>query len=183
MLANASHSSEWLTADYAKHLEATHHSKRDATAYVRKAIPKHLGVHDATDEEVEMIVERPAFAPWLFADIVSRRSQTGWSTHGHSAADVNIYSSDPKVAKALVGSHENTEVGDFLRNYLDVDVDAVTRELREKGVLYDRVNEQGEVESWTGKKPVVDEWLDSQDHLDHYQGDFKRHKRCEICGV
>ena len=183
MLANASRSSEWLTNEYAKHVKETRRSKRDAAAFVREAIPKYLGIHDVTDDEVELIVERPVFAPWLFADIVSRRSQIGWSTHGHSAADVNIYTSDPVAAKALVGSHENTEVGDFMREYLDVDVDAVTKELQEKGVLFDSVDAQGEKISWTGRRPAADERLDGQAHLDHYQGDFKKHKRCEICGV
>lgn len=112
--------------------------------------------------------------------MVSRRSQTGWSTHGHSAADVNIYASDPKVAKALVGNHENIEVGQFLREYLDVDVDAITAELRTKGTQWDEKDADGNVMmSWMGSLPATGERLDGQAHLAHYEG---AHKRCELCG-
>jgi alkaline phosphatase len=134
-----------------------------------------LGIFDATDDEIAALVKTPATALYQYADMVSRRSQTGWSTHGHSAADVNIYSSDPEGAKALVGNHENTEVGEFLRNYLNVDVDAVTKELREKGATLKVLNAQGESVGWMGKVPEEGERLDGQNHLS-YGGDFrKRH--------
>lgn len=149
-------------------------------SWVRDAIPEHLGVYDATEEEVEGIASRPIFAPWTFANVISRRSQTGWSTHGHSAADVNIYTSDAKVARSLMGSHENTEVGEFLSKYLDVDVAAITEELNLKGVEWDETDSEGKVsKSWTGAIPGENERLDKQDHLDHYSG---AHKRCELCG-
>jgi alkaline phosphatase len=68
-----------------------------------------------------------------------------------------------------------------LRNYLDVDVDAITEELKAKGTNFDSVASNGIKQSWLGPVPGEDERLDGQDHLDHYQGDFKKHKRCEIC--
>lgn len=110
--------------------------------------------------------------------MMSRRSQTGWSTHGHSAADVNIYSSDPEAASALAGNHENTEVGEFLRNYLGVDVEAVTKELREKGAGLTVTGLDGEKVGWMGKVPVEGQRLDGQTHMASYSGDFKkRHAR------
>jgi len=96
---------------------------------------------------------------------------------------VNIYSSSREAAKALWGNHENTEVGVFLRNYLDVDVEAVTKELQEKGVLHDKFSKTGKELSWMGKMPEEGERLDGQDHLDHYEGDFRKHRRCDICGM
>jgi alkaline phosphatase len=113
--------------------------------------------------------------------MVSRRAQTGWSTHGHSAADVNIYTSNPAAAIALRGNHENTEVGKFLRDYLNVDVEAITKELNDKGTEIVTENEQGQRFNWMGRVPAEGERLDGQDHLDHYQSDFKKHKRCQIC--
>lgn len=74
-------------------------------------------------------------------------------------------------------------MGKFLRDYLDVDVEAITEELKQKGTAFDTVSAQGDVVSWLGKRPGEGERLDGQDHLDHYQGDFRKHKRCEICGV
>lgn len=97
----------------------------------------------------------------------------GWSTHGHSAVDVNIYASKPKHARQLIGNHENTEIGEFIRDYLDVDMDAVTQELKEKGAVL------AKTDSWQGK-----ELPENQTHadLDHYQGDFKRSLDCG-CGA
>merc|ERR1712137_1463535 len=126
----------------------------DSTAdFIRASFTTGLGIYDYTDAEVAALLKDPATALYQYADMVSRRSQTGWSTHGHSAADVNIYSSDPQAARALQGNHENTEVGDFLRNFLGVNVDAVTRELREKGagLMVQGVN--GTQVSWMGKLP------------------------------
>jgi len=94
---------------------------------------------------------------------------------------VNIYASTAKGTEALLGNHENTEVGQFLASYLDLDVGAITEELKEKGTKLDVLNADGE--SWMGRKPHSGERLDGQDHQDHYTGDFKKHKRCEICGV
>jgi alkaline phosphatase len=114
--------------------------------------------------------------------MVSRRAQTGWSTHGHSGADVNIYTSSLSLAAPLRGNHENTEVGEFLRSFLDLDdeVEEVTRLLRE------HAQSVGE-EVFLGKIPQTGERLDGQSHLeayDHYGGDHKtRRGTCEICGV
>jgi hypothetical protein len=43
-----------------------------------------LGIGDASDEEIQSLVDHPESATYIFADIVSRRAQVGWSTHGHS---------------------------------------------------------------------------------------------------
>ena len=66
--------------------------------------------------------------------MISRRAQVGWTTRGHSAVDVNIYASDPGQAKPLRGNHENTEIGQFMAEYLDLDgeLKAVTKELKER---------------------------------------------------
>ena len=65
------------------------------------------------------------------------------------AADVNIYGYSPSSSSSssssaispLRGNHENTEVGKFMRDYLDVDVDAVTRKLR-KARHFEMANEE-----------------------------------------
>lgn len=96
-----------------------------------------LGIYDADEEEIELALHHPEDADYIFADMVSRRAQIGWSTHGHSAVDVNIYGS--AGSEALRGNRENTDIGKFLRDYLDVDVDSITKELNEMpkgGVIY-----------------------------------------------
>lgn len=64
--------------------------------------------------------------------MISHRARVGWSTYGHSAVDVNIYSSGGPAAEDIHGNVENTDIGKFLRNYLNVDTAAVTKELRDK---------------------------------------------------
>ncbi|KAF2748362.1 alkaline phosphatase-like protein [Sporormia fimetaria CBS 119925] len=171
-LANASHSAERLDLNYKAFL-LSHPSAPKATQrqFVEDSITSGLGIMDASDEEIDALVAQPEISLYLFADMISRRSQTGWSTHGHSAADVNIYSSDPVLAKALVGNHENTEVGDFLREFLDVDVESVTKELREKGI---KMMGMEEGESWMGRLPEEGERIDGGDHLKTYEGEFRR---------
>lgn len=54
--------------------------------YARTLLEKGLGVTDATDEEVDHLLD-PNYQivpEQVFTDIISRRAQVGWSTHGHS---------------------------------------------------------------------------------------------------
>lgn len=174
-LANASHSAERLAQMYAEYLISSP-SDSQTKNFIEDMIEDGLGIYDYTPAEVQALVDEPLTSLYQYADMMSRRSQTGWSTHGHSAADVNIYSSDAKAAMDLVGNHENTEVGKFLRTYLDVDVDAVTKELREKGVNLQVTDVNGERVSWMGKVPEEGQRLDGQNHVASYGGDFrKRH--------
>lgn len=171
MLINATHSAENLAYQLHHHLSTHVAAARDATlAYIRHILLEQgLGVYDATNEEINRLAENsdPWPASYILADIISRRAQVGWSTHGHSAVDVNIYASNPKHVRPLIGNHENTEIGDFIRQYLDVDVDAVTKELAEQGAVLSM------------GKPISD--IDTTADLDHYQGDFKRSLGCD-CG-
>jgi alkaline phosphatase len=91
--------------------------------------------------------------------------------------DVNIYASNPQHAALLAGNHENTEVGNFLRDYLGLDLESITKELREKGAQFDTLAADGTRQSWMGRTPPAERKLDE---LDHYSGDFK--KRSSDCG-
>ncbi|KAK8125407.1 alkaline phosphatase [Apiospora kogelbergensis] len=136
VLANASSTSEHLAIKLYQHISSTPKngtSQNDLKAYINDELVKTgLGVHDATDPELAEIVSNPEKAQDLLAKIISQRAQIGWSSHGHSAVDVNIYSSGGSGTDAIRGNVENTEVGGFLRDYIGVDVDAVTKELKEK---------------------------------------------------
>ncbi len=105
--------------------------EQDLKQYISETLVEDgLGIYDAEDEEIQAVLDHPAEADYVFADMISRRAQIGWSTHGHSAVDVNVYGS--AGSEALRGNHENTDIGKFLRDYLEVDVDAITKELRDK---------------------------------------------------
>ena len=97
--------------------------------------------------------------------------------------DVNIYTSCPTKAKALIGNHENTDIGEFIRTYLDLDLKTITDELKQKGSAFDAVSEAGAGSSWMGRLPNDTRELDG---FDHYHGDFKRdleHRGCDLCGL
>ncbi|KAF2220979.1 alkaline-phosphatase-like protein [Elsinoe ampelina] len=181
-LHNATHSAERTAAEYHSHLgsflplspvppssstdQTTHpltllarkKNTRKLEKFLTTLVTSHLGF-PPLQSELNALILRPVFAVWIMADMISRRAQIGWSTHGHTAADVNIYSSaavlsesrDSKrgkdgkggkdghdgwmkaVRERLAGNRENTDVGGFLRCWLDVEkeTEEVGRELRE----------------------------------------------------
>lgn len=92
------------------------------------------------------------------------------------AVDVNIYASNPKVAHALIGNHENTEVGNFLRDYLDLNLEPITAELKKKGAAFATLREDGSEVNWMGKPLSTNKKLEE---TDHYHGDFKRSLDCD----
>ena len=188
VLVNASHSASHLAHELREHISFHVAAGEDASkTFIRsQLVERGLGIHDATEDEIQQLYDS-AKQSWppvshVFADMVSRRAQVGWTTHGHSAADVNVYASSPDAAKALVGNHENTEVGDFLREYLDLDLKGVTDELRSNApAAVEEMQGEGE-ESWMGHAVGED---DAKEALDHYHGDFrKRHvENCDCGGL
>lgn len=92
--------------------------------------------------------------------------------------DVNIYGTGLAQDK-LSGNHENTDVGKFIRDYLELDLDAVTKELSHGGVNTASASHQDL--SWMGRslEDITENpnWV--TDQLDCYHGEFKR----EVKGV
>jgi alkaline phosphatase len=206
VLANASHSAEYAArkwADYLSSDAAVSATRDDKRTEVESILSQDLGIKDYASSEVSDIIEaEPIWPPsYLFADMISRRAQVGWSTHGHSGVDVNIYASSPEHALALVGNHENIEIGHFLADYLDVDVDAVTAELRSKhvktgdsGLDFGGENAEAAIErlfpgeqtadyAWMGPPGLPVNENGQLAILDDYHGDYKHRKREELeCG-
>lgn len=198
ILANATQSVTWIAQQYVRYLETSRDDSssataadvlsgeaasdelaaRDALAFLRNSVQVHLGIMDVRDDELQVVLDKPIeYAGWILAGIISRRAQTGWSTHGHSGADVNIYASDKDVAHALIGNHENTEVGKFMMNYLNVDVDAITEELKAKGTEWDQAHAaEG---SWMGRRPEHGENMDGGSHLERNKENLKA--RRHVC--
>lgn len=136
VLAKANASAQYLAHQLHEHLRSI---KEDPTAQAElrdwvntRLVIAGLGITDARESELEQLTSDPAHAIFTFSHMISRRARIGWSTHGHSAVDVNIYSSGGPHAEDIRGNVENTEIGKFLRKYLDVDVDSITEELKAK---------------------------------------------------
>ncbi|KAF4963317.1 hypothetical protein FSARC_8648 [Fusarium sarcochroum] len=136
VLANATASAEYLHAKLHAHLASNSDSKKDMKKFKKyineELIVRGLGISNASDKEISLIAEQPQSALVLFSALISLRAHVGWSTHGHTAVDVNIYSSGGPGAENIRGNVENTDVGKYLREYLEVDVEEITAELKEK---------------------------------------------------
>ncbi|KAK5994593.1 Repressible alkaline phosphatase [Cladobotryum mycophilum] len=134
-LANASASCELLSSKLIAHVArlSPEHSKSQLKTWINEelVIPG-LGIVNAKDEELSALANDPATSINVFTAMISLRAHIGWSTHGHTAVDVNIYSSGGPGAQKIRGNVENTDVGGYLSHYLDVDVEAITNELRSK---------------------------------------------------
>lgn len=183
VLADANHSSEYAAAKLSGYYSGEGKDKDESQKkeYIRQVLlEKDLGISDSTDEEVKKILhpESGDNAQYIFADMISRRAQIGWSTHGHSAADVNIYASSSEDAWPLVGNHENTEVGTFLADYLDLDVAAVTKRLQSETHWSANSKSTEDKYGWMGNPLGSDVQTEG---LDTYHGDFKKRSLSD-CG-
>ncbi|KAJ3189134.1 hypothetical protein HDU85_002759 [Gaertneriomyces sp. JEL0708] len=119
--------------------------KRD---YVENyVIPVILNVTDASAEEVDGVATARSAPLTLskLSDIVSPRAQIGWTTHGHSAVDVNLYAYGYRSEK-LRGNHENTDVGQFLIETLGVqtNIEKLGKKLRNEMTM-DEVEIRGDM--------------------------------------
>lgn len=76
---------------------------------------------------------------------------------------MNIYGS--VGTDALRGNHENIEIGKFLREYLDVNVDAITEELIEKSKTFSISTITDEVD-WTGRVPTEEDLQMAEKHYE-----------------
>lgn len=87
-MVNSTHSAENLAMQFRDFQENNREATKEALeAFVRETlIEQGLGVYDSSDEEINRLLtdSDPWPASYVFADIISRRTQVGWSTHGHS---------------------------------------------------------------------------------------------------
>ncbi|KAL2201152.1 alkaline-phosphatase-like protein [Corynascus similis CBS 632.67] len=154
VLARANASAEYCTLLLNQHVAAhPDESAQSLKEWIKaELVVGRLGITDVHEVELDALAANPVGANPVFCRIVSTRARIGWSTHGHSAVDVNIYSSGGAAVEQLRGNVENTDIGKFLSGYLDVDVDEITRELRGKlagqGVADFRVEEGSAEDAW-----------------------------------
>lgn len=161
LLLNAKHSGEFLAKKLAQYKGS------DVKDFIAKEIlEKDLGIHDYTQEDVENILT--GSTQDVCNNLVSLRSQTGWSTHGHSQVDVNIYAyanSEElmvKLYKKLSGNHENTEIGAFMADWLNADLGKVTE------LVKDTKHSDSFLKEHFANEQVVMEILEEEDEADEY---------------
>jgi alkaline phosphatase len=68
--------------------------------------------------------------------IISRHALIAWTTSGHTAADINLYAfgrgEAEEAVEKLRNNHDNTYPARVIEEYLGLDLDEITRELRQR---------------------------------------------------
>lgn len=131
ILANSSHSGEYIKKLIC---EYNGNSKSKQTYIEKEIMEKHLGILDYSDKEIKSILHETDANKIqdLINTMISFRAQIGWTTHGHSAVDVNIYAYSNRktrwydILDHLQGNHENIEIGAYMAKYLDLDLEKTT---------------------------------------------------------
>ncbi|RGB34744.1 alkaline phosphatase [Rhizophagus diaphanus] len=104
--------------------------KEDRIEYIKNTIRNGLGIEDFEDYAINWLNEPRAQVEYemFLANMTNFKAQLGWATHGHSSIDVNLYAYGQNT-EVLRGNHENTDIGDFIIKYLNLDLDFITRKL------------------------------------------------------
>lgn len=145
VLADSKHSGEYV----ARKLVGLRREAEDDKKFdqlIVETVEKDLGIKEHTKAEVQAIknavISNPGNVVYVVNDMISVRSETGWTTHGHSAVDVNIYAYSNsksinqqlyshKPFHGLLGNHENIEIGAFMESITGADLSKVTEQIQD----------------------------------------------------
>jgi alkaline phosphatase len=99
----------------------------DKKKYVSEvALPKLLGISDFSKDDVTFLSEKlkEEELVWYMGELVNRRALLGWTTHGHTGVDVNLYGYAGQNGKYLLdsirGNVENTNLASFVQKILGI---------------------------------------------------------------
>ncbi len=125
----AKRSVEYLTAQIFKNEKS-----RSRGFIVQNIINLGLGISNATNAEIDelmkaVLTRNPAVTMDILGKFVSNRSLIGWTTHGHTGVDVNLYAYGYQHLQ-LTGNRENTDIGHFIARVMQLDLVSITRKLR-----------------------------------------------------
>ncbi|EST09092.1 Alkaline phosphatase [Kalmanozyma brasiliensis GHG001] len=181
VVMNATRSTEFLAGATAKWYAAANRTDADLSAYIKnEVVTKGLGIQDVQDGEISRAVDlaklknQIPYTVWL-SSIVSWRAHLGWATTGHTGVSVGLYYHEAKPKdvwsdkykayqkrrSSVIGSHENTWIGEWIAEYLNLDLASITKTLN-----------NGSDYSWYSN------WGDKlstfTDNLEHYHGGLSR---------
>lgn len=137
VLANAEHSIEHLAAKLRNFQPKSSEKKRHELAkFVKHDIlgPKGLNLEEIERTDVRRVIHHRRNAQAILADILSVQAQIGWSTHGHTAVDVNVYgyARNAALLDSLRGGNENIEFAEFVSDFLGLNLEEITETLLSK---------------------------------------------------
>jgi alkaline phosphatase len=103
----------------------------DKKTFVKDIVLKRwLGITNPNPVDIEYLASNKTFTEidFYLGKITSDLAGLGWSSHGHSAVDVNLYAYGAN-SHELKGNHENTDIGEFIVRNLHLDVNLLTKKL------------------------------------------------------
>ncbi|KAI8868881.1 alkaline phosphatase-like protein, partial [Ramicandelaber brevisporus] len=130
-MQNVTNSTESLSKAILK-LNYTTDADGPRQKFLRETVlPKSLGLSDFTEADVQRIalINDTTLLKDDLGNQTAWRMQMGWTTHGHSGVDVNLYAYG-RHSHLLRGNHENTDIGKFLVEYLDLNLAPITAALK-----------------------------------------------------
>lgn len=127
-LATANHSTEFLSN------ELEDYTGNDVVSLVSDQLQAY-GIENANQTIASSLSEDASYEQTL-VDLMNAQTGLAWSTGGHTAVDVTLYAyaageMGDELVRNLAGNHDNTDLPRFIEKLLGLDMDEVTRQLRE----------------------------------------------------
>ncbi|KAJ3221456.1 hypothetical protein HK099_003499 [Clydaea vesicula] len=168
ILTKVQNSSIALALAIQKFLTKNPRNVAELKKFVKEIIVNNLGIEDFTEEDLNYLASNAAKTNDLdtyISQMVSQRAQLGWATHGHSAVDVNLYAYGAQ-SHLLKGNHENTDIGTFISDYLELDLEVVTEKLKNQRVIEEGFGLRKSIED--ASKPQKRKRNHSKNNYEHF---------------
>lgn len=123
---------------------------------IKAVMAAEWGIADLSETELKAIVDvvtakKPTMA--VTVPMLSRRARLGWTTGGHTGADVYLFAYGPGQPKGLV---ENTEVGKTMASVMGIDFGALNKRLFvEAGAAFGALGYQVALDKTDAANPVL----------------------------
>ncbi|RKP27134.1 alkaline-phosphatase-like protein [Syncephalis pseudoplumigaleata] len=102
--------------------------------YIKETVlGKWAGIHDASDADLDFLSDTARSYEdrrVYLTEMINRRAMLGWTSRDHTGVDVNLYAYGKAAVERMRGSHENTDIGRFIADYLGLDLKSITDKLR-----------------------------------------------------
>jgi alkaline phosphatase len=127
-LSGASHSAEYIQA------QLDDYEGEDLSTFIAGQLPSY-GLGDANETTINSLAASEDFDLDL-VNVMNAETGLHFSTGGHTSVDVILYAyahgkMGDELRRDLAGNHENIAIPRFIEKYLRLDIDEVTRKLRE----------------------------------------------------